>query len=259
MAQQFRKRKLKSPLIWMGGKSKALNKITPYFPPVTEMVSPFLGGGSIEVHMAGRSVRVHAYDIDPRLVNFWQYALRAPDRFRLAARDFWPVTTSERYAELFDAMMKADPDLRGAALFYVCARNSYSGDLYAKGRNANGRFTARIMHDLDLLAGKPIRVLKRDFRVALANHPDLFAYIDPPYLMDREYYCPEGKHFAHGDLAALLKSRGNWIMSNRDNDLVRDLYAGHTMIKVEWKYGSGADKSSKELLVFSHDLKPKAR
>ena len=256
MVQRFRKRKLKSPLIWIGGKSRALEKITSHFPPVTEMVFPFLGGGSIEVHMAGRGVRVHAYDIDPRLVNFWQYTLRDPVRVRIAAREFWPITNSERYNKLFDEMMRAKFDLRGAALFYVVARFSYSGDVYGSGRNTNGRFTRRLMHDLDLLAGKPIRVLKRDFRVSLAINPDLFAYIDPPYLMEREYYCPEAKDFAHNDLAAILKNRGNWIMSNRNNEAVRDLYAGFHIKEVQWKYGVGTDKKSQELLIFSHDLKP---
>ena len=42
------------------------------------MVSPFFGGGSIEIHYAAQGVRVHGYDIFEPLANFWEQVLMSP-------------------------------------------------------------------------------------------------------------------------------------------------------------------------------------
>ena len=61
---------------------KALKKIIKYFPEdLTEMVSPFFGGGAIEIHYAQKhKTRVHGYDLFPQLVNFWEMVLIDPER-----------------------------------------------------------------------------------------------------------------------------------------------------------------------------------
>ena len=71
---------MKSLLRYPGGKTRALKHITPYFPKnLTEIVSPFFGGGSIEIHYADQGVRVHGYEIFEPLVNFWQQVLKDPE------------------------------------------------------------------------------------------------------------------------------------------------------------------------------------
>ena len=72
---------MKSLLRYPGGKTRALKHIIPYFPKnLTEIVSPFFGGGSIEIHYASQGVRVHGYEIFEPLVNFWQQVLENPKR-----------------------------------------------------------------------------------------------------------------------------------------------------------------------------------
>ena len=68
------------PLIpYPGGKWYARRKITSLFPFfTTKMVSPFCGGGSIELEMEDKGVRVHASDIYEPLVNLYQQALLHP-------------------------------------------------------------------------------------------------------------------------------------------------------------------------------------
>lgn len=64
------------PLTYVGGKAQFANRLAalfPYAPPV--MVSPLIGGGSVECAMALRGVRVHGYDANPNLVGFWQMLL----------------------------------------------------------------------------------------------------------------------------------------------------------------------------------------
>ena len=47
---------MKTVLRYAGGKSKAINQITPFIKDYDEIISPFLGGGSLEVHWSSNLV-----------------------------------------------------------------------------------------------------------------------------------------------------------------------------------------------------------
>ena len=69
----------RSPLFYPGGKAKALPHIMKYVPEgITEACSPFIGGGSVELALAAKGIRVHAADAFEPVVNFWQQLLKAP-------------------------------------------------------------------------------------------------------------------------------------------------------------------------------------
>ncbi len=63
----------RSPLRYPGGKTRGVNLITGFFPKdLKTILSPFFGGGSIELFLAARGVQVLGYDIFLPLVEFWQ-------------------------------------------------------------------------------------------------------------------------------------------------------------------------------------------
>ena len=70
------KRYTKSPLRYGGGKSLAVGLIIEHFPnDISRIISPFIGGGSVEVASALElNLEVKAFDIFDILVNFWQLA-----------------------------------------------------------------------------------------------------------------------------------------------------------------------------------------
>ena len=69
----------KTMLSYPGGKSRAVKLITEHFPKnLTHMVSPFFGGGSIELYMAANGTTVYGSDIFYPLVAFWCEALTNP-------------------------------------------------------------------------------------------------------------------------------------------------------------------------------------
>ena len=54
---------IKSPLRYPGGKSRAVKHILPYFPEnTTTVVSPFMGGSSVELNLAAKGIEVYASD-----------------------------------------------------------------------------------------------------------------------------------------------------------------------------------------------------
>ncbi|RDU61282.1 restriction endonuclease [Helicobacter sp. MIT 14-3879] len=72
------KRYTKSPLRYGGGKTLAVGLIIEHFPnDVKRLISPFIGGGSVEIASALElNIEVKAFDIFDILVNFWQVLCR---------------------------------------------------------------------------------------------------------------------------------------------------------------------------------------
>ena len=68
---------LKTPLRYPGGKSRACEKMGPYFPDLRdyrEFREPFLGGGSVAIYITKKypGLNIWVNDLYEPLVNFWQ-------------------------------------------------------------------------------------------------------------------------------------------------------------------------------------------
>jgi len=72
--------KIKTTIRYAGGKSKAIKHIIKHIPNnIDTIVSPFVGGGSLEVYLANElNKKVIGYDVFDILVNFWQIQLSNP-------------------------------------------------------------------------------------------------------------------------------------------------------------------------------------
>ena len=71
------RKSLKTPLRYPGGKSRACTKMDPYFPDLrnyTEYREPFLGGGSVALHVSKKypHLKITVNDLYEPLANFWQ-------------------------------------------------------------------------------------------------------------------------------------------------------------------------------------------
>ena len=139
--------KLRSPLRYPGGKSRAAKLILPHFPKsATQVTSVFSGGGSIEIALCESGFTVYAYDHYHDLVTFWQMALRDP--YGLARR----VETllqpklhemgSRFFRQLQAGLRLIDNPMDRAACFYLLNRASFSGLTQAGGMSKGlGRLT----------------------------------------------------------------------------------------------------------------------
>jgi DNA adenine methylase len=258
----WKRHSAKPTLNYIGGKARGIREIVKHFPPQKdEMVAPFIGGGAIEIYQAKRGVRVHGYDLDVGVANYWRCLLKDPVRLFAELRKLWPVTEGD--FKLYRTELLSIPNsFRRAALYYVVNRSGFSGDTYKGGYRGEGKtgLKRRHLHAVRAFKLSHLTVDHGDFRFALQQHPNTFAYLDPPYLMPLDYggyYGPGGilhTNFDHQGLRDLVADRPQWIMSNQDNQMVRDLYAGFEMATPVWSHQCHAD--SKELLIFSKDLKP---
>lgn len=247
----------RSPLRYPGGKTRGVDLITRFFPEnLDKLLSPFLGGGSVELFAAAKGTVVYGYDVFSPLVEFWQCLLTQPDVLANEVAAFFPLTR-ERFYQLQHSQTEFPTKLERAAVFYVLNRSSFSGSTLSGGMSpGHPRFTLTSIERLRGYFNPNLSVGRVDFRTSLEAHPSTFAYLDPPYLIRNTLYGKKGnthRDFDHEGLATILKGRERWILSYNDCREIRDMYHGFRILTPNWKYGMSADKESKEVLIFSKD------
>lgn len=250
-------KRVKSPLRYPGGKSRAVKIIIDMIPDGTEvLMSPFIGGGSIEIMCAKLGMTVYGYDVFEPLTNFWKVLLRKPIRLSSEVQKYFPLS-KEKFYEIQKIVDNPKyTSLERAAMFYVLNRSSFSGTTMSGGMSpGHPRFTQSSIDYIRDFRLSNFNVGNGDFHDTILQHTDDFMYLDPPYLIEQDnLYGKKGNthsDFDHEGLASLLRSRSNWILSYNDCPRIRELYAGYDMSVPEWTYCMPKDKGSKELLIVS--------
>ena len=95
------KRYLGSPLRYAGGKSLAVGYVVEHLPDGLErLVSPFMGGGSVEVACAREiGMEVIGYDVFDILCNYWRAQLRNRHALYKRLKQFPPTRKTFRSCE----------------------------------------------------------------------------------------------------------------------------------------------------------------
>ncbi len=248
----------KSLLRYPGGKSRGAKEILKFFPSELDSIcSPFIGGGSIELELANRGIKVFGYDIFEPLTSFWQELLRDPKELAERVRKYYPLTNSKFYS-LQSEYMGIKNKKERAAVFFVLNRASFSGTTLSGGMSSgHPRFTQSIIERLSRFEIGNLKVENADYHDSLPKHPKDFLYLDPPYANNGKLYGERGnihESFNHEGLAEILVKRDGWILSYNDCEIVRDLYEGFNKINLKWAYGMNNDKKSNELLILSKDF-----
>jgi DNA adenine methylase len=247
----------RSPLRYPGGKSRAVSAIVRLIPAnIERMWSPFLGGGSVELACAARGIRVFGSDLFEPLVNFWNYLLTDATQLADAVEDYLPLPKPRFYHLQKTYLMMSDP-LERAAVFFALNRASFSGATLTGGMSpGHPRFTKSSIQRLRDFSVDRFSVRHCDYREAIANAPDEFMYLDPPYIIGSKLYGYKGNmhtNFDHKELARILKDKSQWILSYNDSEQVRQLYEGYEILTPEWVYGMANDKRSREVLIVNLD------
>jgi DNA adenine methylase len=275
--------KIRTPLRYPGGKSRAVKHILPFIPPdCGELCSPFLGGASVEIAYAlqNPTTPIYGYDIFTPIVWFWSALLQdrtaladAADLLRKEEPDFILNKKQVRGLTRDDFLQFRKDVLRevqagsysraSAAKVYAINRSSFSGATFSGGysrRSAFARFTDSSIRRLRNFKVPNLRVATADFKVSLAKHPNAYLYCDPPYKLKEGadiLYGVQGKGhtgFDHQGLFEILKDRSGWLLSYNDCEWVRQTYSSFSIQPAAWSYGMkniGGSKigDSSELLI----------
>ena len=236
---------IKTPLRYPGAKSRAVRSLLQFIPSdVDEMVSPFFGGGSFELALTARGIRVHGYDLFPPLVKFWDVLLSRPQLLCDRIQEMLTEFTAEEFVEFQRGRFgELESVLDEAAMFLILCNLSWNGRAMRVGGLSRYYIDDAGIPRTDYEQGGQVLIWYdrirdfqnslvsvgvADFQDALNSHPELFSYLDPPY--PTPYYGVYGdsavyhEKFDHEALCALLAGRERWLLSYNDTEVVRDLY-----------------------------------
>ena len=266
---------MKTPIRYAGGKSKAYNIITqklPTMPLPEKIISPFMGGGSLESRWASElGVSVIGYDIFDALTNFWNVLLTDSDDLANKLASLSP--TKEQYKEIKEILIQWDytqemlsewktnhykrdaitlDNLTAAAYYYYNHNLSY-GPMYlgwmSKIYEDQDKWNKKIQMIKEYKNPK-LQVCKGSFDEVIPNHENDFLYLDPPYYLkkDKDNKMLKGmypncnidvhhKGFNHELLRDLLHNhKGNFILSYNDCETIREYYKDFDLSYPKWHY-----------------------
>lgn len=248
------------PLRYAGGKSLAVGYIVELLPEtVTQLVSPFFGGGSVEIACAKElGISVRGYDIFDILTNYWQVQLRQPER--LAARiSQWSPTKADYKAvkqRLKAHWLNTEPinePLELAAHYWFNHNLSYGPGFLgwmSKIYEDSRRYT-RLLEKVSTFRCANLAVAQGSFEQIIPEHRAEFLYCDPPYYLDGDSRMFRGiypqrnfpvhhRGFDHATLRDLLyRHEAGFILSYNDCQTIREWYAPFRILEVEWQYTLG--------------------
>lgn len=238
----------KTIIPYVGGKQKTVKLLASYFPKgLTEMGSPFMGGGSVEIYMQAKGVRVVAGDALRELCVFWKMMYNYPKKVADGFKNRIPIEYPlDRYREELRGKCS---DLDTAVLFYILIECGFSHILARTGgaprntQNINrGGWRSRYAR-LRRFTAPNLSVYWYDCFEFMRRFPDLFLYCDPPYPnADQNLYgFSENLHvdFPHERFAQELLSSGrDFVLSYGDCELIRELYSECLIDTASWNYGA---------------------
>ncbi len=253
------KRYLGSPIRYAGGKSLAVGHIINLLPKsVKNIVSPFIGGGSVEIALAKElGLEVKAFDIFNELVSYWQVQIKQPQALfdRLSKME----PTQELYNTIkceLKAHWKGEKKLQPfeLAVHYYFNHNLSYGPGFLGWMSKIYKDTHRyylMLEKVKNFSAGNLSVKCASFEKVIPKYGDSFLYCDPPYFLEGDSKMFRGIYpqrnfpihhngFKHEGLRDLLRRhKGGFILSYNDCSTIRAWYADCEIIDVSWQYTMG--------------------
>lgn len=268
------KTKVKSPLRYPGGKSKALSQILPIVPNFDEFREPFVGGGSVFFALKqlypGKQYWIN--DINVNLYSFWKTC--KSDINSLVAKICEIKKTHIDGRHLFSELTKENTesdDFEKAVRFFVLNRITFSGTVECGGYSDQAfhkRFTASSIVRLKNIGPllNDVNITNIDYEeVTKINGNNVFIFLDPPYLSTSKskLYGRKGglhKTFDHERFAQnMFQCNHKWLITYDNSQKVKDLFSFANIYEWELQYGMNNYKQEsadigKELFISNYEI-----
>lgn len=286
-SQNKYKRVVLSPIRYAGGKSLAVGHVIELLPDsVKRVISPFFGGGSIEIAMSKElDLEVIGYDIFDILCNYWKFQIEKPKILYEKLKELKPnKKTFEKIRLILNNVWKKKIklDKLKLAVYFVYNFNlsygpgfmGWSSDIYLD----DTRYE-RMIENIRNFDPKNLKVECADFREVIKDHQNDFLYCDPPYYIGKDSKMFKGiypmrnipvhhKDFPHEVLRDLLKKhKGGFILSYNNCPTIKGYYKEFQQFFPSWQYTMGQGetrigknriknggnhiKESHEIIIFS--------
>lgn len=266
---------MKTPLRYAGGKSRAIKYISHLANNTDTIVSPFIGGGSLEVYWAYQGKQVIGYDVFDVLVNFWNVLLNQREELADKLKEIQP--TQDEYKRIKEILMstkntqsmlsdwktnhyKRDnpielDDVTLAAYYYFNHNTSYGPGYLGWGSSVylKPKSWTNMIKNIQSFYVPSLSVEQDSFENVIDRHSNNFLYLDPPYYLERDkdnkmftgIYPMRNlpvhhNSFNHELLRDLLKKhKGRFVLSYNNCETIREYYSEFKHSFPSWNYSMG--------------------
>lgn len=257
----------RSPISWVGGKSRLTDKIIPLIPSHTCYVEPFAGGAWVLFRKSPSKSEI-INDLNLDLVTLYRVIKHHLDEFVRYYR--WILLARDEFERFKAETPEALTDIQRAVRFYYLVKMSHGSRINRPtfGTSTTGHPRLNLTRIEEELSSAHLRLsqvlienLPYSDVIKRYDRPHTFFYIDPPY-----YGCEND----YGDglfprtefevLSDLLKNvSGKFLLSLNDTPEVRDIFGHFDIREVHTRYSVGTSPNSrgpvKELLILNYDTK----
>ena len=250
-------KELKTPLRYPGGKSRAVQKLSQYFPSLKdcygEFREPFIGGGSVAIYITKMFplLDIWVNDLYEPLVNFWQQLqMFGYDLQSELVDSKLAYSTPELARELFTKSKdhindKTESNFNRAVAFYIVNKCSFSGLTESSSfseQASNSNFSLRGIYKLKEYSELIVnwRITNYSYDYLMDGDTGAFMYLDPPYDIKDNLYGNRGsmhKGFDHDKFAADCDNHPMDMMVSYNSDqLVRERFKNWKAIEFDHTY-----------------------
>ena len=268
---------LKTPLRYPGGKSRAITKISEFFPDLSkyeQFREPFLGGGSVSLWVTKTypDLKIWVNDLYEPLYNFWVQLQTNGSEMQdilsdIKAENPDPDKAKELFIECKNQVSTGD-DMDRAVAFYIINKCSFSG------LGENSSFSAQAsdsnfsMNGIEKLSG--YQSIIKDWAITNLSYEHMldgknaFIYLDPPYEIGSNLYGKKGgmqKYFHHTRFSeACSTSNNNMLVSYNSSNLNKRRFADWKAAEYDHTYTMRStgdyikeQKKRKELVLTNYE------
>ena len=270
----------KTPLRYPGGKSRACIKMDPYIPDLrdyNEYREPFLGGGSVAIHITKKypHLKVWVNDLYEPLYNFWRVLQNDGNALYetlcdLKSRHPEPGSAKELFLKSKEYLNDEsnNDSLQRAVSFYTINKCSFSGLTESSSFSKQASDSNFSMRGIEKLPGytkiiENWKITNDSYDYLMDNEWDTFVYLDPPYDIKDNLYGKKGsmhKGFNHDRFATDCdECFMPQLISYNSDQLVKDRFKKWRAAEFDLTYTMRSvgeymreQKKRKELLLFNY-------
>lgn len=257
---------MKSPIKWVGGKSKLVDKILPLIPEHKGYVEVFGGAGCLLFAKEPSKWEV-LNDFDDELMNFWSVVKNAKDQF-IHSFDYTLVSrqTFDEYKAIYKNKIEQDC-IKRAHIFYYLVKAGFGADMarpcFGTGKDRNRLRLEQIEDDINNAYKRlqKVTIENKSFEdvFKIYDSPDTFFYLDSPYRNTKQYAVGKFTDEQYGLLAECCKNaKGKWLYTINDDEYIRELFKDFNIITHDVYYSvcktQNGRQDFKELIITNYDI-----
>lgn len=258
---------MRSPIKWVGGKSKVYKKLLPLIPKHEGYVEVFGGSGIVLLNKEPSKWEVFN-DFDGNLINFWSVIQNAHEEFINSFE--WEVVSRKKFEDYKIKYKNNDyyDAIERAKIFYYLVKASYGSDMvnpsFGTGTDRSRLRLEQIEKDIKNTYEriKKVTIENKSFEYIFDIYESISSifFLDCPYREKKQYPVGKFTDEMYIKLAECCKKTpAKWLCTINDDKFIRELFKGFNIIEEHEVFYSSSKlvkgrKKNPELIITNYDI-----